>query len=84
MAGKVLGEQPGTEGYLQVGKGPVVLAGRGGYWLVGTEPAGRGRLKTEGIGVDKEEGQVADTVDYRLAGIEHLEFAGRDWGQDKH
>lgn len=84
MAGKVPGEQPGREGCLQAGKEPAVPAGRGGYWLVGMGPAGRERLETGGTVVDKEEGQVADTAGYRLAGIGHLEVAGRDWEEDKH
>lgn len=84
MAGKVQGEQPGREDYLLAGKGPVVLAGRGRYWLVGTQPADKEHLEIGGIGVDMEEGLVADTVDYRPVGIEHLEVAGRDWGEDKH
>lgn len=71
MVGKVLRELPGREGYWLVGKGPVVLVGKEG-------------LETEELGDDKQVGQVADTVGYMLAGMDHQEVVDKDWREDKH
>lgn len=63
------------------GKAQRELPGREGYWLAGKQPAvpvGRGGLKTEGLGVDRQVGQVADTVGYKLAGMGRQEVADRD------
>lgn len=72
MAGKILKEVSGREGYWPVGKGPVVHVGREG-------------LESEELGDDKQVGQVADTfVDYMLAGMGRQGVADKDWREDKH
>lgn len=70
MAGKVLTELPCRGGYLLVGKGPAV-------------PVGREGLETEELGGDKEVGQVADTVGYMLAGMDHQGVVDKDYREDK-
>ncbi len=41
-------------------------------------------LETEELGDDKQVGQVADTVGYMLAGMDHQEVVDKDWREDKH
>lgn len=60
MAGKALRELPGREGYWLADKGPVV-------------PVGMENWETEGLGDDKQVGQLADTVGYMLAGTNRQE-----------
>lgn len=69
MAGKVLRELPGRVGYWLVGKGPVAAVGREG-------------LETEGIGDDKQVGQVDGIVGYMLAGKDRQGAVDKGWGED--
>lgn len=71
MAGKVLRELPGREGYWLVGKGLEV-------------PVGRESLETEELGDDKQVGQVADTVGYMPAGMDHQQLVDKGWREDKY
>lgn len=70
MAGKVLRELLGREDYWLVGKGAAV-------------PVGREHLATEELGYGMEEGEVADTVGYMLAGMDQQEVVDTGWGEDK-
>lgn len=70
MAGKVLTELPGREGYLLVGKEPVV-------------PVGKESLETGELGQCKQVGQVAENVGYMLADM-NLGVADKGWREDKH
>lgn len=57
------------------------LIGRAGYWLVGKGPAlpvGTECLEIEELGADKGVEQVADTVGYMVAGMDHQEVAGKE------